>query len=133
MKQGRHQLNYAQREGYQQMLVYIKERDGHPMAEEKQLLDCLKLVLDNGWTVGNEELIKLFDLLELRRKVVVSEEFQAFIEFCYLLALMLKMDSSIVEDYFGQEHPTQTQMTFETLHKGSMPFDLSQTISCVKQ
>ena len=133
MKEGRHQLNLAQREGYQQILVYIKERAGHPMAEEKQLLDCLKLVLDNGWTVGREELIKLFDLLELRRKVAVSEEYSGFIEFCYLLALVLKMDSSIVEDYFAQEHPTQTQLTFDTIHKVSMPFDLSQTLSCVKQ
>ena len=48
------------------MLLFIKERDGHPLAEEKQLLDCLKLVLDNGWTVGTEELLKLFDLLELK-------------------------------------------------------------------
>ena len=104
------------------------------MAEEKQLLDCLKLVLDNGWTVGREELIKLFDLLELRRKVVVSEEYSSFIEFCYLLALMLKMESNFVEDYFSQEHPMHTYMTFETIHKNiSMPFDLSQTISCVKQ
>ena len=35
MKQERHLLNMKQREGYQQMLVYIKERDGHPLAEEK--------------------------------------------------------------------------------------------------
>ena len=84
------------------MLVYIKERDGHPLAEEKQLLDCLKLVLENGWTVGTTELLKLFDILELRSKVVVNEEFQAFIEFCYLLALLLKLDEEKVESYFSQ-------------------------------
>ena len=71
------------------MLLFIKERDGHPLAEEKQLLDCLKLVLDNGWTVGTEELLKLFDLLELKQKVVVSEEFSAFIEFCILVSMFL--------------------------------------------
>lgn len=39
------------------MLVFIKDRaDHHPLAEEKQLLDCLKIVLDNGWTVGVGEL-----------------------------------------------------------------------------
>ena len=75
------------------MLVYIKERNGHPMAEEKQLLDCLKLVLDNGWTVGTEEFLKLFDMLELNKKVVVSEEFTAFIEFCYLIGIVLKVDT----------------------------------------
>ena len=84
------------------MLVYIKERDGHPLAEEKQLLDCLKLVLDNGWTVRIQELIKLFDMLELQKKVSVTEEFTAFIEFCMLLAMMLKVDSDSVEAYFSQ-------------------------------
>jgi len=85
------------------MLVYIKERDGHPLAEEKQLLDCLKLVLDNGWTVGTEELISIFDMLELSSKVLVSEEFSAFLEFCYLLAIMLKLDTKVVENYFVSE------------------------------
>lgn len=83
------------------MLVYIKERDGHPLAEEKQLLDCLKLVLDNGWTVGTEEMLKLFDMLELNTKVCVTEEFSAFIEFCYLLSMMLKVDTEAIENYFG--------------------------------
>lgn len=87
------------------MLVYIKERDGHPLAEEKQLLDCLKLVLDNGWTVRIEELIKLFDMLELNKKVVVTEEFSAFIEFCMLLAMFLKVDTESVEGYFSQDQP----------------------------
>ena len=69
-------LNLAQREGYQQMLVFIKERtDHHPLAEEKQLLDCLKIVLDNGWTVGRDELLQIFELLDLRNKVIVNEEF----------------------------------------------------------
>ena len=101
MKQERQLTNLIQREGYQQMLVYIKERDGHPLAEEKQLLDCLKLVLDNGWTVRIQELIKLFDMLELQKKVSVTEEFTAFIEFCMLLAMMLKVDSDSVEAYFS--------------------------------
>ena len=35
MKNQRQLLNLVQREGYQKMLVYIKERDGHPLAEEK--------------------------------------------------------------------------------------------------
>ena len=83
------------------MLVFIKERDGHPLAEEKQLLDCLKVVLDNGWTVGTEELLKLFDMLDLSNKVTVSEEFTAFIEFCYLVAILLKVDAQIVEEYFS--------------------------------
>ena len=92
-------LNITQREGYQNILVYIKERGAHrhPLAEEKQLLDCLKLVLENGWTVGTGELLKLFDMLDLKSKVVVSDEFQTFIEFCYLLAMMLRLDEQSVE------------------------------------
>ena len=46
------------------MLQFIKERkDVLPLAEEKQLLDCLKIVLDNEWVIGTEEMLKLFELL----------------------------------------------------------------------
>ena len=84
------------------MLVYIKERVGcHPLAEEKQLLDCLKVVLDNGWTVGTDELLQLFDMLELRSKVIVKEEFQGFLQFLYLLGLMLKVETASIENYFN--------------------------------
>ena len=88
------------------MLVYIKERDGHPLAEEKQLLDCLKVVLDNGWTVGTDELLKLFDLLELSKKVVVHEDFSNFLEFLYLLGMMFKVDTDAIENYFKMEKPS---------------------------
>ena len=60
-------------------------------------------MLENGWTVGTGELIKLFDMLELKAKVVVSDEYQAFIEFCYLLALLLKVDEDQIEQYFAQD------------------------------
>ena len=42
-------------------------------------------------------------MLELQKKVTVTEEFTAFIEFCMLLAMMLKVDSEAVEAYFSQE------------------------------
>ena len=49
------------------MLQYIKDRkEVLPLAEEKQLLDCLKMVLDNEWVIGTEEMIKLFDLLKMK-------------------------------------------------------------------
>ena len=47
------------------------------------------------------ELLKLFDMLELKTIVVVSEEYTAFIEFCYLLALLLQIDENQVELYFA--------------------------------
>lgn len=58
-------------------------------------------MLENGWTVGTAELIKLFDMLDLKSKVVVSDVNQAFIEFCYLLALLLNLDAEQVELYFA--------------------------------
>ena len=42
-------------------------------------------------------------MLELYKKVVVTEEFSAFIEFCMLLAMMLKVDTEAVESYFSQD------------------------------
>ena len=62
-------------------------------------------MLDNGWTVGTEEFLKLFDMLELNKKVIVNEEFKSFIEFCYLLGIMLKIDEAQVESYFSREKP----------------------------
>lgn len=64
------------------------------------MLDCLKLVLDNGWTVGTDEMLKLFDMLELNKKVTETEEFAAFVEFCSLLAMMLKVNKDAIESYF---------------------------------
>ena len=90
-------------EGYQKMLVYIKERDGHPLAEEKQLLDCLKVVLDNGWTVRIDELLKLFDMLQLSDKVHVNEDFTGFLQFLFLLGQMLRVDTDAIENYFKQD------------------------------
>ena len=71
------------------------------MAEEKQLLDCLKVVLDNGWTFGTDEMLKLFDILELSKKVCVHEDFSSFLEFVYLLGMMFKVDTIAIENYFS--------------------------------
>ena len=71
-----------------------------PLAEEKQLLDCLKMVLDNEWVVGTEEMIKLFDLLKMQQKVKASEEFRETLRFITLLCLHLKLDIGKIENYF---------------------------------
>ena len=81
-------------------LEFIRERKKIPLAEEKQLLDCLKLVLDNEWTVGTEEMLKLFDMLQLKQKVQVAEEFSEFLEFVTLLSMQLKCDTDQIESYF---------------------------------
>ena len=55
--------------------------------------------------MGTDEIIKLFDMLELNKKVVVTDDFAPFIEFCYLLAMMLKVDTKRVESYFSEQSP----------------------------
>lgn len=41
---------------YDNLLQELKSRSCIPVAEEKMLLDGLKLVLDNGWTVDGQEM-----------------------------------------------------------------------------
>ena len=72
-----------------------------PLAEEKQLLDCLKMVLDNEWVIGTEEMIKLFDLLKMKQKVKASDEFTEILRFIALLSLHLKLDLGKIENYFS--------------------------------
>ena len=94
-------MNRQQKHGYNQVLNYIKDRkDVLPLAEEKQLLDCLKMVLDNEWVIGTDEMIKLFDLLRMKQKVKASEEFTEILRFITLLCLHLKLDIDRVEKYF---------------------------------
>ena len=83
------------------MLNYIKDRkDVLPLAEEKQLLDCLKMVLDNEWVIGTDEMIRLFDLLRMKQKVKASEEFTEILRFITLMCLHLKLDIDRIEKYF---------------------------------
>jgi len=35
----------------------LKERKTYPVAEEKMLMDGIKIVLDNGWTISEQEMI----------------------------------------------------------------------------
>ena len=71
-----------------------------PLAEEKQLLDGLKLVLDNGWTVQIKELIQLFDLLRLKQKVRVDEKNAEFLEFVIFIGMAFDIEIKEIEDYF---------------------------------
>ena len=38
------------------------------MEEEKQILDGIKVILDNGWIITSNELIQFFDSLNLGSK-----------------------------------------------------------------
>jgi len=36
------------------------------VAEEKQILDAIKIVLENGYCLGDFELLEIFDLISLK-------------------------------------------------------------------
>ena len=89
-----------QKSAYKKVLQFIKERKYTPVAEEKMLLDGLKLVLDNGWTVRAEELLELCDLCDLRSKVFASHEYAKFLEFMCVVAETFALDQLAVQNYF---------------------------------
>lgn len=74
------------------MLRFLKDRGTKPMQEEKQILDGLRVILDNGWIVKTDELLKFFDLLGVRTKSMVVEENLKFLEFIYLVARLFEID-----------------------------------------
>ena len=55
---------------YDKLLLFMKERNTKPIIEEKQILDGIKIILDNGWVLQTEELLAFFNVLGLREKVV---------------------------------------------------------------
>lgn len=82
-----------------QLLIFLKERKPGgamsikpktqgtiPVAEEKQILDALKIVLENGYTVGQIEIVQIFDLIGLNGAVEGLEQNQSFMEFLRKLA-----------------------------------------------
>ena len=44
------------------------------------LLDGLKLVLDNGWTIGRAEMEQLMEMCNLKNKVFEDENFRQFFQ-----------------------------------------------------
>ena len=62
------------------------------MKEEKQILDGIHIILENGWNVQTDELLTYFDLLELQQKSMVTEENLKFLEFIYLLGRLFDID-----------------------------------------
>ena len=70
------------------------------MQEEKQILDGIRIILENGWIVQTEELLDYFDLLKLREKSGVVEENLKFLEFIYLLGRLFDVDIVKLQSYF---------------------------------
>lgn len=65
-------------QAYEDLLEQLRVRKCIPVAEEKMLLDGLKLVLDNGWTVGTAEMGQLMEMCNLKSKVFDDENFMHF-------------------------------------------------------
>ena len=70
------------------------------MQEEMQILDGIKIILENGWTVKTDELLKYFDLLGLRDKINVIEENLLFLEFIYLISRLFEIETEKIKIYF---------------------------------
>ena len=64
------------------------------------LLDGIKMVLDNGWTIQEQEMLQLFDMCKLKNKVLFSLEYNKFIEFIYVVAAQLGLDLETMQNYF---------------------------------
>ena len=99
-KADRYDLNIKQKHAYQTVLLFMKERGTKPMQEEKQILDGIRIILENGWVVKTEELIKYFDLLGLKDKSQVVEENLRFLEFTYLVGRLFDIDIVKLKHYF---------------------------------
>ena len=64
------------------MLKFLQNRSTKPMQEEKQILDGIYIILENGWYLQTDELLKYFDLLGLNEKNPgANEENLKFLEF----------------------------------------------------
>lgn len=64
-------------------------------------MDGIKIVLENGYIVGEQEIVQIFDMADLRGgKIKVTEENLSFLEFIYLITKLLKIDMRIIQDYF---------------------------------
>ena len=50
------------------MMLFIKERATNPLSEERQILDGIKLILENGWIIETNELKMFFSMIGLNIK-----------------------------------------------------------------
>jgi hypothetical protein len=70
-----------------------------PTAEEKQIMDAIKIVLENGYTVGDFEIKQIFDLIGLRgmslnmnMSAVDEDSHLPFLEFVFYLGKLFNLD-----------------------------------------
>ena len=95
-KNERRNLLIAQKIAYSNVLQFVKDRNSIPVAEEKMLMDGLKLVLDNGWTIGEAEMVQLMEMCDLNKKVYMDEKYLPFLEFLFYLCQQFGFDAENV-------------------------------------
>ena len=74
-------------------MAYIKERQSLPVPEEKQILDAFKIVLDNKWLLGEQEILQIFDMIGVDvGKIQKNEDNLSFLEFIYMVCKLFQVD-----------------------------------------
>ena len=84
------------------------------MAEEKQILDALKIFLENGYCLGNHEITQILDIIGLRGVFAqqmqegiihrkgstlaeqIGEENMPFVEFIFFMAKLFSIDLHLI-------------------------------------
>lgn len=70
----------------------MKERKSKPVMEEKQILDGIKIILENGWILETKEVLQFFESLNLKQKIQLSVNNLMFQEFIYLVCRLFEVD-----------------------------------------
>ena len=70
-------------------------------------MDAIKIVLENGYTVGDYEIKQIFDLIGLRgmslnmnMSAVDEDSHLPFLEFVFYLGKLFNLDIPSIQDYF---------------------------------
>lgn len=79
------------------MMLFIKKRGINPLSEEKQILDGIKLILDNNWMIETKEMLQFFSIIGLQFKAKMLIKHQGFQEFLFALSELFELDRVAVQ------------------------------------
>eukprot|EP00347_Sterkiella_histriomuscorum_P012758 403367333 len=65
-KQERMHLNNHQRDCYNKLLSYLEKRGKAILSEEKQFMNIIKIVIDGGWIVREQEFVQIIGFIEFK-------------------------------------------------------------------
>ncbi len=70
-------------------------------------MDAIKIVLENGYSIGNYEILQIFDLIGLRGmqlntnlSAVDETSHMPFLEFIFFLSKLFNLDIKEIQEYF---------------------------------